>query len=249
LLQPDERKKSFPQQQHAFQKLTCLGIESQTFSSKVVTWIPPQVQHSAQCVAAAPTPSDLAIAHGLNYSDLPQFSLLLSDHNETQGNPAMSNSDQTLRRATSWKDSSEVKKKAYETLQVVRKRMGKRRYRHESFPLKLFRLLEDCKRAGQTDIVSFTASGRAFRVHDTKRFEREVAPLYFRHNQYHSFQRQLCMYGFERIHSGPDLGGYRHPLFQRDYPLLCAEIHREPCQRATGVSKHEEAILASHHLK
>lgn len=103
----------------------------------------------------------------------------------------------------------------------------RRPYRHEAFPQKLYKLLVETESNGQDHIVSFTPSGLAFRVHDPKAFATDIIPRYFRHAQYHSFQRQLNKYGFERIHCGPDIGAYQHPLFQKGRPDLHRELHRE----------------------
>ena len=84
----------------------------------------------------------------------------------------------------------------------------------------------DAERNGECHIISFTPSGEAFRVHDPRSFARDIIPRYFRHNQYHSFQRQLCMYNFERIVIGHDVGAYTHPLLRKGRPDLCAHILR-----------------------
>ena len=120
-------------------------------------------------------------------------------------------------------DEPHQAKRAAQQIQRARKR---RKYSHESFPSKLIRLLHETAIAGRSGVISFTSSGRAFRVHDPEAFARDIAPIYFRHNQYSSFQRQLSMYGFERIQSGPENGAYTHPLFQRAQPHLAAEISR-----------------------
>jgi len=106
------------------------------------------------------------------------------------------------------------------------KRRTKRKYQHEAFPQKLYRILVDAERNGESHIISFTSSGEAFRVHDPRSFARDIIPRYFRHNQYHSFQRQLCMYNFERIVFGQEVGAYTHPLLRKGRPDLCAHILR-----------------------
>jgi len=110
----------------------------------------------------------------------------------------------------------------------------RRPYRHEAFPQKLYKLLVETESNGEDSIVSFTPSGLAFRVHDPKAFATDIIPRYFRHAQYHSFQRQLNKYGFERIHCGPDIGAYQHPLFQKGRPDLYRELHRENDDKVRG---------------
>lgn len=98
--------------------------------------------------------------------------------------------------------------------------------RRVPFPKTLYRLLEETMENGEDDIISFTDSGQAFRIHDPVAFSRKICPRYFRHSQVHSFQRQLNKYGFLRITSGPERGAYYHPLLQRGLPQLCVGIRR-----------------------
>ena len=64
-------------------------------------------------------------------------------------------------------------------------------------------------------IVTWSDSQRSFKVIDLKSFQELVLPKYFRHKNMTSFQRQLNLYGFERINSGPDCGAYGYPKFVR----------------------------------
>lgn len=41
-----------------------------------------------------------------------------------------------------------------------------------------------------------------------------------------SFKRQLNLYGFELINTGPARGGYYHELFVKDRPELCRRMRR-----------------------
>lgn len=114
----------------------------------------------------------------------------------------------------------------------------------ESFPEKLYRMLMDTIRAGKEDIISFRAHGRAFAIHKPKQFAEEILPKYFKHCQPSSFQRQLNIYGFARINTGPDAGGYYHELFLRGRPALFIYIRRvgapkKGAPRKRGVKAHD----------
>ncbi|GKY96713.1 hypothetical protein MPSEU_000630800 [Mayamaea pseudoterrestris] len=102
----------------------------------------------------------------------------------------------------------------------------RRRYRHESFPSKLYRILEEVERDGSSDIVSFTAGGTAFTIHNTSKFTSQILPKYFRHGRMSSFKRQLSMYGFHRYTSGPEEGAFHHELFRKGRPDLCLQLKR-----------------------
>ena len=102
----------------------------------------------------------------------------------------------------------------------------KRAYHHESFPIKLYRLLRESEEAGKTDIISFTEDGKQFCVHKPTEFEAEILPHYFRHNQLSSFRRLLNMYGFARLQEGAEGGTFRHPSFIKGKPELCKDLDR-----------------------
>jgi len=105
---------------------------------------------------------------------------------------------------------------------------GRSRHGHEPFPEKLFRMLEESEKAGLDHIVSFTVSGRAFRIHNPEAFVEEIAPKYFRHRKLDSFRRQLNLYGFSRVFRGPDRGAYRHENFRKGRPDLLYRIRIAP---------------------
>eukprot|EP00546_Thalassionema_frauenfeldii_P007130 CAMPEP_0178925888 /NCGR_PEP_ID=MMETSP0786-20121207/18187_1 /TAXON_ID=186022 /ORGANISM="Thalassionema frauenfeldii, Strain CCMP 1798" /LENGTH=350 /DNA_ID=CAMNT_0020600869 /DNA_START=50 /DNA_END=1102 /DNA_ORIENTATION=- len=96
----------------------------------------------------------------------------------------------------------------------------------EPFPERLHRLLTEVEENSQDDIIGFFAHGRAFAIHDRERFVKEIMPKYFKQSRLSSFQRQLNLYGFIRINSGPDLGGYYHQLFLKGRPSLAIHISR-----------------------
>jgi hypothetical protein len=97
-----------------------------------------------------------------------------------------------------------------------------RHHYRSSFPWTLHTILEDAELHGFETIVAWLP-GHAdqFKVHNPDKFAQEVAPLYFKFTQYKSFQRQLNIYGFERIKRGPNTGSYRHPLLMRGNPTIC----------------------------
>jgi hypothetical protein len=63
-------------------------------------------------------------------------------------------------------------------------------------------------------------------VHKPKDFVKEIMPLYFKQTKLTSFQRQLNLYGFCRLTSGQDRGGYYHELFLKDRQFLCKRMIR-----------------------
>lgn len=96
----------------------------------------------------------------------------------------------------------------------------------EPFPEKLHRLLTEVELAGRPDVISFIASGKAFAIHKPDKFFKEIVPKYFRQSRLSSFKRQLNLYGFELINTGPARGGYFHEMFIKDRPELCRRMRR-----------------------
>lgn len=101
----------------------------------------------------------------------------------------------------------------------------RRRYRHESFPQKLYRILSEAEQTGSQDVISFNAAGTAFKIHRPVEFTQTLQE-FFRHSRLESFKRQLSMYGFHRISAGPEEDYFAHPLFVRGRPELCQSIKR-----------------------
>ena len=106
----------------------------------------------------------------------------------------------------------------------------------EPFPEKLHRMLRETEEGGESDLVSFFPHGRAFAIHHVERFCREIMPRYFKQSRLSSFQRQLNLYGFTRITSGPDIGGYYHELFLKGRPALVVHMRRVGVPKPAGHS-------------
>jgi len=104
------------------------------------------------------------------------------------------------------------------------------------FPRRLFEILsfEDPK------ILSWNEDGKSFSIHNTSEFTNKVLPRYFRHSKLTSFQRQLNLYGFQRIHVGPLEGAYHHIKFQKGNFSLIASMKRNVRKTGEKYDIHEE---------
>lgn len=91
-----------------------------------------------------------------------------------------------------------------------------------NFPAKIYQILEN----ESSDIIRWHPNGAAFRIVDHGRFEREIIPKYFRHNQLSSVQRQLNLYGFKCISRGEDKGAFYHSKFKRGDWEVVKKINR-----------------------
>jgi len=101
------------------------------------------------------------------------------------------------------------------------------------FPLKLHEMLDGVVAEGLEHIVSWQPHGRCFVVHKPQEFV-ELLPKYFKLSKIASFQRQLNLYGFQRLTRGRDRGGYYHELFLRGKVFLSHNIQRVKV-KGTGV--------------
>ena len=68
--------------------------------------------------------------------------------------------------------------------------------------------------------------GRCFFVRNKSEFVSRTLAGWFPFSKFASFQRQLNLYGFELINTGPARGGYYHELFVKDRPELCRRMRR-----------------------
>ena len=102
-----------------------------------------------------------------------------------------------------------------------------------NFPEVLYEMLINAEKEGHESIISFFSHGRAFAVHDTNRFVKELMPRYFLNmGKIASFQRQLNLYGFKRISDGPDNGGYWHRKFLNGRRDLVIYLKRKSTSKA-----------------
>lgn len=95
------------------------------------------------------------------------------------------------------------------------------------FPWKLHEMLDACEKEGWSHIVSWLPDNASFRVHNPTYFMENVISNFFKQTKYKSFQRQLNIWGFQRIISGPNKGGYSHKYFIRSNESLCCMMSRQ----------------------
>ncbi|KAL3940909.1 MAG: hypothetical protein SGARI_000795 [Bacillariaceae sp.] len=104
-------------------------------------------------------------------------------------------------------------------------------------------MLAEAASNGKEGIVSWLPEGGAFKVHQVPLFVTDILPLYFKQTKYKSFQRQLNLWGFERLTSGPDKGAYYHTHFLRDDPELCKNLTRQRAKKASPSKAAHRTIL------
>ena len=95
------------------------------------------------------------------------------------------------------------------------------------FPMKLHEMLDLAVANNMEHIVSWELEGQAFRVNKPDEFVEWVLPQHFNQTKYKSFQRQLNLYGFERITRGPYKGCYLHKKFVRGQSEMSCAITRK----------------------
>ena len=83
----------------------------------------------------------------------------------------------------------------------------------QSFPQRVYNVLNLCEEQGRQDIMSWEENGTAFKVNDLDAFERELLPKYFNTKKYYSFTRALHAYGFTSVRTGRQTGICMYPLF------------------------------------
>ena len=102
-----------------------------------------------------------------------------------------------------------------------------------AFPVKLYEMLVQVDKEGLSHIISWQPHGRCFVVHSANAFKKLVH-RFFKQSKIASFQRQLNLYGFQRLTAGQDKGAYYHELFLRNRADLLPRIQRVKV-KGTGV--------------
>lgn len=108
-------------------------------------------------------------------------------------------------------------------------------------------LYQMCNKDDQThrECITWSDEGTSFWVSNIEQFSRMILPMYFKHNNYASFVRQLNMYGFHRsteprgkVEPGASMiEHFTHEFFIRGREDLLANIHRKTSSNFTKSSK------------
>eukprot|EP00985_Skeletonema_marinoi_P028027 scaffold23818_cov167-Skeletonema_marinoi.AAC.1 len=93
----------------------------------------------------------------------------------------------------------------------------------QTFPFKLYNMLEYACDSEFSSCISWTADGSEFIIHDKDDMMDNLAPMFFNQTKFRSFTRQLNIWGFVRTDT---LDGWRHNHFLRGRPHLLNEIER-----------------------
>ena len=78
-----------------------------------------------------------------------------------------------------------------------------------SFPMKMHHILSSDEYG---NAIVWLPHGRAWKVVNMNKLERDVLPVFFNHGRRESFRRQVDTWNFKRIVMGPDVGAYYHEV-------------------------------------
>ncbi|KAK1733295.1 heat shock factor family protein [Skeletonema marinoi] len=83
----------------------------------------------------------------------------------------------------------------------------------QTFPFKLYEMLEYARASGYSSSISWLADGTGFVIHDKDAMMNGITPMFFNHTKFRSFTRQLNLWGFLRTNPRGD--NWKHKDFLR----------------------------------
>jgi hypothetical protein len=110
-----------------------------------------------------------------------------------------------------------------------------------NFLKRLRNVLLHADEIGETSIISWSSSGRSFKVNRRDAFVKLFLPaIIMDSSKYGAFQKILRRWGFAHITTGPEEGGYLHPFFLRYQPKLCEKLTQPRMQELASSKEHPE---------
>ena len=97
-------------------------------------------------------------------------------------------------------------------------------FNNGTFPFKLHEILK-CKE--YSSMITWQDHGRAWKVLNQEELAKVLPKFLPKQTKYSSFVRQVNLWGFTRITSGPDADCYYHGSFRRGKEMLCREMIRK----------------------
>ena len=114
-----------------------------------------------------------------------------------------------------------------------------------SFLKKTYSILMD---SANNSVIDWSACGTRFSILDHHRFQTEVLPVHFKHNNHKSFVRQLNIHGFKKFSSRAEKGhDYYNENFIKGKPHLMSNILRISVKNSKVDSSGDEKALGSAH--
>ena len=104
----------------------------------------------------------------------------------------------------------------------------------KKFPDILHEILQNQSDDIVSSIISWLPGGAGFIINNKRDFEDVILLTYFNGIKFRSFQRQLNIYGFERLEKGyHDTYAYRHNFFVQDQANLINYMKRVPVKKTS----------------
>jgi HSF-type DNA-binding len=127
------------------------------------------------------------------------------DNESSEGSTVITNTANEATESTTGMSGTVVNDSADDDV-VAKKRID---IFESTFPHKLYHILQN---PDFKDIITWMPNGRSWKMIDRKEFTKRVLPLFFRHQKFSSFKRQLSGWEFLRGVKECSANEYHHPV-------------------------------------